>query len=142
MAPHQTRLRARYAETDQMGVVHHAVYLVWLEAARVEYCRAAGFDYGAMEREDGIGIAVVETHCRYVYPTRFDDEVVIETRLEAASPRLVRFAYQLRRAADDRLLATAETKHIFCNRDMRPVRLPPKYWSLFGIPRGAGLPTP
>ena len=133
MAPHQTRLRARYAETDQMGVIHHAVYLVWLEAARVEYCRAAGFDYRHMELEDGVGLAVVETHCRYLHPTRFDDEVILETRIEAASPRLLRFVYQLRRAADDRPLATAETKHIFCNREMRPVRLPQKYWSLFGI---------
>ena len=133
MAPHQFRLRARYAETDQMGVVHHAVYLVWLEAARVEFCRAAGFDYRQMELDDGVVLAVVETHCRYSHPTRFDDEVLIETRIERASPRLLRFAYQLRRAADDHLLATAETKHIFCNRDMRPVRLPPKYWPLFGI---------
>lgn len=133
MTGHQTRLRARYAETDQMGVVHHAVYPVWLEAARVEYCRTAGFDYKAMEREDGVGLAVVEIHCRYVHPTRFDDEVIIQTRIEAASPRLVRFAYELRRAADNHLLATAETKHIFCDSQMRPVKLPPKYWPLFGI---------
>jgi len=133
MVGYQTRLRARYAETDQMGVIHHAVYPVWLEAARVEYCRAAGFDYREMELQDGIGLAVVEIHCRYVHPARFDDEVVIETRIEAASPRLVRFAYELRRAADGRLLANAATKHIFCNREMRPVRLPPRYWPLFGI---------
>ena len=136
MGPHQTRLRARYAETDQMGVIHHAVYAVWLEAARVEFCRAAGFDYRAMELQDGIGLAVVELHCRYLYPTRFDDEVLIETRIEEATPRLVRFAYELRRAADQRVLATAETKHLFCNREMRPVRLPAKYWPLFGIQKG------
>ncbi|MBM3749424.1 MAG: acyl-CoA thioesterase [Acidobacteria bacterium] len=129
----QARLRARYAETDQMGVIHHSVYLVWLEMARVDYCRAAGFDYGRMEREDGILMVVVETHCRYVHPTRFDDEVLIDVRIQEAHPRLVRFAYEVRRASDSRLLVSAETRHVFCNRAMRPTRLPPQYWPLFGI---------
>ena len=133
MRSHQTRLRARYAETDQMGVVHHSVYLVWLEVARVEFCKAAGFDYKEMELEDGIMLTVVETHCRYLYPARFDDEVIIEVRIEQARPRLVSFSYELRRAEDGRLLSTARTRHVFCNREMRPVRLPAKYWPMFGI---------
>src|SRR2546422_11515360 len=78
MSPHQTLLRVRYAETDQMGVVYYANYLVWMEVARVEYCKAAGFSYEEMEREDGIFLAVTEAHCRYLYPARFAQEVMIE----------------------------------------------------------------
>ncbi len=133
MLAHEARLRVRYAETDQMGVVHHAAYLVWLELARMEFCKAAGFNYKDMETQDGVVLAVVETHCRYLHPARFDDEVMVRTRLESASPRLLRFGYEIRRADDGRVLATAETKHVFCNREMRPVRLPRKYWELFGL---------
>lgn len=133
MHSHETRLRARYAETDQMGVVHHAVYLVWMELARVEFCKAAGFNYKDMEHEDGVMLAVVETHCRHLHPARFDDEVIVNIRIEAATPRLVRFCYELRRAEDDRVLATGDTKHVVCNREMKPARLPEKYWGLFGI---------
>ena len=68
MSVHQTRLRVRYAETDQMGVVYYANYLVWMEVARVEFCKSVGFSYEHMEREDGIFLAVAEAHCRYLYP--------------------------------------------------------------------------
>ena len=116
-----------------MGVVHHSVFLVWMEVARVEYCRSVGFNYRDMEVQEGVLLAVVETHCRYLYPARFDDEVIVKASVETANPRMVRFAYQLRRAEDDRLLAAGQTKHIFCNREMKPVKLPRKYWALFGI---------
>jgi acyl-CoA thioester hydrolase len=76
---------------------------------------------------------VVEARCRYHFPARYDDEVVVKTRLEQASSRLVRFGYEMVRAADGRLLATGETKHVFCTRDMQPARLPAKYHPLFGI---------
>ena len=64
--PHETRLRVRYAETDQMGVVYYANYLVWMEVGRVEYCKACGFEYKQMELEDGVFLAVAEARCRYV----------------------------------------------------------------------------
>src|SRR5580700_4209940 len=74
-----TRIRARYAETDQMGIVYHANYLIWMEVARVEYCRALGFDYREMEIGDGVLLAVCESHCRYLSPARFDEEISICT---------------------------------------------------------------
>ena len=80
----EARVRVRYAETDQMGVVYHANYLVWFEVGRVEFIRKLGMDYRSMELEDGIGIAVVNVSARYKYPARYDDELVIETRLLAA----------------------------------------------------------
>jgi acyl-CoA thioester hydrolase len=133
MHSHQTRVRVRYAETDQMGVVYYANYLVWMEVARVEFCQALGFRYRDMEIEDGVMIAVVEAQCRYLYPARFDDEVIIETRLVAANPRIVSFGYEMRLAEGDRKLATGTTRHIFCNREMKPVRLPAKYREAFGV---------
>src|SRR5712692_6379945 len=124
MPSHQTRVRVRYAETDQMGVVYYANYLVWMEVARVEFCKARGFRYKDMELDDGVLLAVVEAQCRYLYPARFDEEVIVETRVTEASSRMVSFGYEMRLAESDRKLATGSTRHIFCNREMKPVRMP------------------
>jgi acyl-CoA thioester hydrolase len=130
---HEARIRVRYAETDQMGVVYYSNYLIWMEVGRVEYCKSVGFDYRDMEAQDKVVLAVAEAHCRYLYPARFDDEVIVRTWIEDASPRLVRFGYQMLRAEDGRLLARGETKHVFCGPNLRPARLPEKYHRLFGI---------
>ena len=135
MSSHLTRLRVRYAETDQMGVVYYANYLVWMEVARVELCKALGFRYKDMERQDGVLLAVIDAHCRYRYPARFDDEVVIETSVAAANTRGVEFQYEMRLADGNRRLASGSTRHIFCNRELEPVRMPVKYRALFGIER-------
>jgi acyl-CoA thioester hydrolase len=129
---HQTHIRVRYAETDQMGVVYYANYLVWMEVGRVEYCKARGFRYKDMELEDGVLLVVIEAQCRYLFPARFDEDVTIETRIAEANSRIVHFGYEMR-LADGRKLATGSTRHIFCNREMKPVRLPEKYRALFGI---------
>ncbi|MGP8242932.1 MAG: acyl-CoA thioesterase [Bryobacteraceae bacterium] len=130
-APSQTSLRVRYAETDQMGVVHHANYLVWMEVGRVELCKSLGFNYRDMERDDGIYLVVAEATCRYRAPARFDDEVIVKTWVESANKRIVVFAYEIR--SGDRVLATASTRHVFVSRQMERTRLPQKYYSLFGI---------
>jgi acyl-CoA thioester hydrolase len=129
----ETRVRVRYAETDQMGVVYHANYLVWMEVGRVEYCRAAGIRYRDMEREDGILLAVVEVNCRYLAPALYDEEVIVRTWIEQAHPRLLRFAYEMLDASTHCVLATGETKHIFCDRERRAMKLPEKYRAAFGI---------
>src|SRR3954452_16067607 len=129
----ETRLRVRYAETDQMGVVYYANYMVWMEVARVEYCKSVGFSYKEMEQQDGIFLAVTEAHCRYIYPACFDQEVAIETTLTEAHPRMVTFNYEMRLVEGGRKLATAYTSHVFVGRDLKPVRLPEKYRANFGI---------
>ena len=129
----ETRFRVRYAETDQMGVVYYANYLVWMELGRVELCRARGFNYRDMEREDGVLLAVAEAHCRYRSPARFDDEVIVKTWIEEADTRVVTFAYEMRLGETDRTLATGHTRHIFVNREMRRARLPEKYHAMFGL---------
>ena len=133
MTEHETRIRVRYAETDQMGVVYYANYLVWMEIGRVEFCRAAGIRYRDMERDDGILLTVAEAQCRYLAPARYDEEVVIKTWIASAHSRMVRFGYQMREAHLQRVLATGETKHVFCRPDLSPTKLPPKYRPLFGI---------
>jgi acyl-CoA thioester hydrolase len=129
----ETRLRVRYAETDQMGVVYYANHYIWMEVARVDYCKACGFNYRDMEREDGIYMAVAESTCRYRAPARFDDEIIVKTWIEQANPRTVTIQYEMRLAEGDRLLATGHTRHVFVNCQMQKARLPEKYHSMFGI---------
>ena len=129
----ESRLRVRYAETDQMGVVYYANYMIWMEVGRVEWCKAQGFNYRDMEKDDGIFLAVAEANCQYRHPARYDDEIIVRTWVEKASTRMVVFAYEMRRASDDRRLAAGFTKHVFCSSEMRPTQLPEKYHALFGV---------
>ena len=127
----EARVRVRYAETDQMGVVYHANYLVWFEIGRVEYIRQLGLDYKSMEREEGCGIAVVDVSARYRSPARYDDELIIETRLLAARGPVIRFGYRIVRAADKSLLCEGETVHVVVGKDMQKRPLPEKYAKRF-----------
>ena len=127
----ETRVRVRYAETDQMGVVYHANYLVWFEVGRVEFIRQLGLDYKSMEQDDGCGIAVVQVEARYRAPARYDDELVIETRLLAARGPVVRFGYRILRASDEMLLCEGESGHVVVGKDMKRRRLPQKYAERF-----------
>jgi acyl-CoA thioester hydrolase len=134
--PVEARVRVRYAETDQMGVVYHANYLVWMEVGRVEYCRACGYRYRDLEAL-GILMAVVEVNCRYLSPALYDDEIVVRTTIEEATPRIVRFAYQILSCEDGRLLAEGFTKHVFCGPDRRASKLPKQFHHIIGV---AALP--
>jgi acyl-CoA thioester hydrolase len=124
---HEARLRVRYAETDQMGVVYHANYLVWMEIGRVELVRSLGFNYKDLEEKEGLCLAVIEANCRYLYPARYDQEIIVATKVASSSPRGIEFAYTIRSADPDRLLAEGSTRHMWLNREFRPVRLPPHY---------------
>src|SRR5579872_5039125 len=117
----ETSFRVRYAETDQMGIVYHANYLIWMEVGRVEYCRAAGLNYRDLERDDGILLIVAEANLRYISPARYDDEILVRTRVAAAHSRILRFAYEILDKTTGRMLATGETKHVFTDREHRPV---------------------
>ncbi len=123
----ETRVRVRYAETDQMGVVYHANYLVWFEIGRVEFIRQLGLDYRDMEREDGALIAVIEARARYKAPARYDDELLVRTTLANVRGSVVRFAYEILRADDKALLCEGETVHMVVGRDMKRRSLPARY---------------
>ena len=129
----ETRLRVRYAETDQMGIVYYSNYLVWMEVGRVEYCNQAGFQYRDMERKGGVMLTVTEAQCTYRAAAEFDDEVQILTWVTDLRSRSLRFAYEMRRARDCQLLATGATQHLGCNLDGKPVRLPKQYRSFFDV---------
>lgn len=132
----ETRLRVRYAETDQMGVVHHSNHFVWFEVGRVELLRQLGFSYRDMESDDHCFIAVAEAKCRYRAPTRYDEEVVVRTRLLNVRESVVHFGYELRRAADGALLAEGETTHIVTDAAMKVAALPDKYLNAFRAAAG------
>ena len=122
----ETRVRVRYAETDQMGVVYHANYLVWFEVGRVEFIRQTGLDYATMEREGAL-IAVVDVSARYKAPARYDEELLVRTTLAGFRGSIVKFRYAILRAADEALLCEGETTHIVVGRDMKKRDLPEKY---------------
>ena len=118
-----SRVRVRYAETDQMGVVYHANYLIWFEVGRTDLLRAAGWSYRAMEAE-GFSLPVIEAHCEYRQPARYDDELDIATRGACLTPVRLHFTYTVTRAGDDTPLATGHTVHASLGADGRPRRLP------------------
>ena len=127
----EARVRVRYAETDQMGVVYHANYLVWFEVGRVELMRQMGLDYKSMEREEGCGIAVVEVTCRYRAPARYDDELIVRTRVTGARGAVVKFGYEIVRAEDGVVLCEGATVHVVVGKDMKKRSMPEKYAERF-----------
>ena len=129
---HEARFRVRYAETDQMGVVYYANYLVWMEIGRVELVRSCGLSYKEIEEEEGLCLAVTAA-CRYLYPARYDQEILVQTEIAKASARVIEFAYQIRSADPERLLAEGSTRHLWLNREFRPARLPERYHPVLGV---------
>jgi acyl-CoA thioester hydrolase len=127
----ETRLRVRYAETDQMGVVYHSNHFVWFEVGRVELLRQLGFSYRDMEVQDGRFIAVAEAKCRYRAPAHYDEEILVRTTLLNVRESVVHFGYELRRAEDSALIAEGETTHIVTDANMKVAALPDKYLSAF-----------
>lgn len=130
----ETRIRVRYAETDQMGVVYHANHFIWFEVGRVEFLRQMGFSYKEMEISDDCFIAVVDARCRYKAPVHYDDEVLVRTYLKHVREKVIHFGYELLSWESRHLLAEGETIHIVANAKMKPRKLPEKYMKVF---RGA-----
>ena len=119
----ETRFRVRFCETDQMGVVHHAAYITWFEEGRSAFTRAIGYPYAQMER-DGVSLAVAEVSARYHRPARYDEEVVVATRLAEFPSRGMTFTYEVRRAADGELLVSGLSRHISVDAQGHTRRIP------------------
>ncbi len=118
-----SRVRVRYAETDQMGVVYHSNYFVWFEVGRTDLLRVAGSTYRDLEK-DGVFLPVIEAHCDYTQPARYDDDLEIRTAATLLSPARVAFTYEVVRPADNQIVATGRTVHAAVDRSGRPRRLP------------------
>jgi acyl-CoA thioester hydrolase len=133
MEPVETHLRVRYAETDQMGVVYYANYLIYFEIGRVEHMRQLGVNYKEMEIQDDSFIMVAEANCRYRKPAQYDDLLLIRTRVSEARRRTIRFAYEIVNSATGELLTVGETLHVICDGRGRPKSLPEKYRKYFPL---------
>jgi acyl-CoA thioester hydrolase len=123
----RTPLRVRFAETDQMGIAHHSAYVVWCEAARVEWLRECGMSYREME-DEGLSLAVSEVRLSYRLSLRFDDAFVVETALTEARSRRFRFAYRVLKDTGE-VAASGYSLHTPTSRDGRAVRLPERWLS-------------
>ena len=135
-AVNETRVRVRYAETDQMGVVYHSNHFIWFEIGRVELMRQLGLTYKEIEKRDGCYIAVVDARCRYKAPAFYDDEIIVRTYLKNVRESLIHFGYELKRVSDGALLAEGETTHIVTDTQMKVVALPEKYMQVFRAAAG------
>lgn len=125
----RTTIRVRYPETDRMGRVHHAHFLIWFEVGRTELMREAGCSYAQLE-EEGIWMPVVEATCRYIGPAKYDDLVTVETKLETVTRVTARFVYRVSRARDGAVLATGSTRHAATDPRGVPRRLPERFLAL------------
>lgn len=125
-----TTLRVRYAETDRMGVVYYANYLVWFEVGRADLLRSLGWTYREME-ETGVFLPVIEAHCHYRRPARYDDEIVVRTEGRMASPARLEFTYEVQVTGADDIAATGTTVHAATTADGRPCRLPARLREVF-----------
>ena len=142
---HETEIRVRYAETDQMGIVHHSNYLIWFEAGRSELCRDRGFSYKEMEDNDNALMVVAESYCRYKSPAFYEDELIIRTHVAEVRSRSIRFVYEVFRPSDQTLLAEGETVHLVTGRDKKVRQVPDYYREKLladPIPQNTGDPIP
>ena len=137
-APVDTQVRVRYAETDAMGVVHHAAYFVWFELGRTEYMRAIGLPYREVEAR-GVRLVVIEATARFRAPARYDDMVVVRTALSAVSKATVTFQYEARRS-DGALLVEGHTVHAATDQAGRVRRMPEDVRTALGS-GGRNLPA-
>ena len=126
-------IRVRYAETDQMGVAHHASYLVWFEAGRTEFIRSRGRSYAQIEAAGWL-LVVVEARCWYLRPARYDDVLTVRTRLGPTGRATLAFDYEVVRRADGEVVARGTTVHAAVDRSGRPRRIPEDIRRLLGIP--------
>ncbi|QLG12391.1 acyl-CoA thioesterase [Deinococcus sp. D7000] len=117
----QTSIRVRYAETDMMGVVHHATYPVWFEVGRTDLMRALGLPYTEIEAR-GYYLMLSGLNVEYRRAARYDDDLTVTTRISALRSRTVTFTYEVRRGEE--LVATGETRHIATDKAYRPARMP------------------
>ena len=138
---HSTELRVRYAETDRMGVVYYANYLVWCEVGRVELLRSLGRSYARLE-DEGIGLAVSEARVRYLSPARFDDVVRIETTLTGVRSRAITFDYLISNAESGARLATAHTSLVSIDASGRLAAIPASFRAALDDALDVPAPSP
>ncbi|HEX2938576.1 MAG TPA: thioesterase family protein [Ruminiclostridium sp.] len=121
----ETKITVRYAETDQMGIVHHSVYPIWFEAARTDFFKKAGYSYAKVE-EQGFYLPVVELNCKYQGSALYGGDVVIKTRISGATFVRLFFDYEVIDPKTGRLLVKGKTVHAWTDKSMHPVSIKKK----------------
>src|SRR6266511_5333369 len=124
---HETLLRVRYSETDKLGIVYYANYLIWFEIGRTEFCRARGFSYRDLEENEDALLVVAESYCRYKAPAYYDDELLIRTHITELRRRSLRFGYEMIRVPDGTVIAEGETGHVITDSTGRVRSFPEGY---------------
>jgi acyl-CoA thioester hydrolase len=125
----ESRVKVRYAETDQMGMAYYGNYFVWFEVGRSQYCNDRGFSYRDMEQETGLFLTVAEAHCRYRRPARYEDELIVRTWVSELTRRTIKFTYEIVRPNGESV-AVGDTLHVLSTPHGRPSSFPEKYLAL------------
>jgi acyl-CoA thioester hydrolase len=138
---HETEVRVRYAETDQMGIAHHSNYLIWFEAGRSDLCRSRGFSYKEMEEKDNALMVVAESYVRYKSPAFYEDVLSIQTTVSEIRSRSIRFSYEIHRRSDNTLIAEGETLHLVTDKQQKVRTIPEAYKFLLSGDSTLAVPT-
>lgn len=126
----KTKITVRYAETDQMGIVHHSNYLIWFEAGRTDFIKGSQISYSDME-EEGVLIPLAESNCKYIIGAKYEDELIIKTWVKELTPVKVEFNYSVIREKDQKEIAKGSTLHVFVNKDFKIINLKKSKISIF-----------
>lgn len=118
----ETKITVRYAETDQMGIVHHSNYLIWFEAGRTDFIKGSNISYTEMEQE-GILIPLAESNCKYIVGAKYEDELIVKTWVKELTPVKVEFNYSVIREIDEKEIAKGSTLHVFVSKDFKIINL-------------------
>lgn len=126
----ETKITVRYAETDQMGIVHHSVYPIWYEAARTEAIKKIGITYSALEK-NGIMTPLVELNCKYILPAEYEDVLRITVEISKLTPARIVFNYQVFKDGIEKPINTGSTTHAWVGRDLKPINLKRQFPDIF-----------
>jgi len=118
----ETVFTARYAETDQMGIIHHSNYAVWFEAGRTDFLKKTGLSNSMIE-EKGVILPLYEMHCKFISPAKYEDEILVITKISTITCVRLIFSYQVLNADSNILLATGETMHAWTDKNLKPVNV-------------------
>lgn len=131
MVKSQSKIIARYAETDQMGIIHHSVYPVWFEVGRTDFIKYLGYSYSQMEK-DGIMLPLVSLNCVYLLPAKYEDELIIQTTVSELKYSNITFSYEVIRVSDNAVIAKGSTVHAFVNaNDFKVVSIKKKNLDIY-----------
>ncbi len=118
----ETKFVVRYAETDQMGIVHHSNYPIWFEAGRTDFIKKLGVPYSSVENE-GFMFPLIELNCKYLSSARYEDEITVITSIKKNTGTRAVFYYEVYKEGVKKPIATGETVHVWTNKELRPVNI-------------------